>query len=570
MSDPREKQNGARENAGVINNNTVLALQFGRARSSHFRHLARAVGIDVKTMSSAQVRSRAKDFVPRHLRRRTTAHARRKKMPPRKKNHTNTKNFDKMRTHHRDETKMVVEQTATSSQARKLSTHRWHSKRMEMVDLWGYKVGLHRKDRGIRAAYRSQRDICTLHDMSYYECVQLRGDAFEEIQTLMKILTCQQDPISMDSMIEYSLPLFNENRALICLLKFSWSPSSKASANLWIHSAAFEESLETLSKVISQKNEERNWNLKLAKLKSVRYEIRGTKAMSIAEHSLSKIGWDFSKTKKALAKMSKSKHSNMALIYPESKNSYENFSSLPTLLALHSQISGFGFSEPHWKKRAGIYGECVEIIVPEHIAGCVWLGLVMGCGHVVGIQERRILRAELGFATFPWDYIETGAGKREWARIGKKIIDNRMRRPKGKRRPILTERKRFIPQTERIENWNKDTIWRENLLFERKKDGLVGVVLEAQSKGIPIAGSDIVLASETTKDFIVGTVTFGGYSYGRGKGFCIGFVTGAAYILSTQHESTSDKELPSASFIVIDMFSGQRSTVKFVGNLLAL
>ncbi|KAH6922269.1 hypothetical protein HPB50_011366 [Hyalomma asiaticum] len=53
---------------------------------------------------------------------------------------------------------------------------------------WGYRVPLHPTDKGIRAAYRGSAKHVLLHDVSYYNCVELIGSA-ETLVSKLALLT---------------------------------------------------------------------------------------------------------------------------------------------------------------------------------------------------------------------------------------------------------------------------------------------------------------------------------------------------------------------------------------------
>lgn len=69
----------------------------------------------------------------------------------------------------------------SSSSRRVLETHAWHAKRFEMAVVGSCWVGLARRDRGLRAAYRSFAEHCIAWDATFENCVQ--GDAEEETKT---------------------------------------------------------------------------------------------------------------------------------------------------------------------------------------------------------------------------------------------------------------------------------------------------------------------------------------------------------------------------------------------------
>ncbi|KAL1418902.1 hypothetical protein MTO96_025576 [Rhipicephalus appendiculatus] len=99
--------------------------------------------------------------VPRHMRRRTPD-------PPKSKRPS--------RKHRRRPRNLLAEYARRQRRHVWLETHIWHAKRFKMADLWGYRVPLHPTDKGIRAAYRGSAKHVLLHDLSYYNCIELIGN----------------------------------------------------------------------------------------------------------------------------------------------------------------------------------------------------------------------------------------------------------------------------------------------------------------------------------------------------------------------------------------------------------
>lgn len=56
-----------------------------------------------------------------------------------------------------------------------LETHVWHAKRMKMIRLWKFKIGIKTYQKRYRAAIRAARAGSTIHDASYYYMLALSG-----------------------------------------------------------------------------------------------------------------------------------------------------------------------------------------------------------------------------------------------------------------------------------------------------------------------------------------------------------------------------------------------------------
>lgn len=130
--------------------------------------------------------------VPRHMRRRTVSHDKRR-LPKRlqlKIAHEPDppKSKRPSRKHRRRPRNLLAEYARRQRRHVWLETHIWHAKRFKMADLWGYRVPLHPTDKGIRAAYRGSAKHVLLHDLSYYNCIELIGNE-ETLVSRLALLT---------------------------------------------------------------------------------------------------------------------------------------------------------------------------------------------------------------------------------------------------------------------------------------------------------------------------------------------------------------------------------------------
>lgn len=67
-----------------------------------------------------------------------------------------------------------------------LSTHLWASRRMRMVNYYGYKVALSPNNKSFRSAYRFSKHSCTLSDLSFYHTITLT--ATQSVQNLPPLI----------------------------------------------------------------------------------------------------------------------------------------------------------------------------------------------------------------------------------------------------------------------------------------------------------------------------------------------------------------------------------------------
>lgn len=129
--------------------------------------------------------------VPRHMRRRAVSHDKRR-LPKRLKDKLANepdppKRKRPSRKHRRRPRNLLAEYARRQRRHVWLETHVWHAKRFKMADLWGYRVPLHPCDKGIRAAYRGSARHVLLHDLSYYNCIELIGEVEHLLEKLSLI-----------------------------------------------------------------------------------------------------------------------------------------------------------------------------------------------------------------------------------------------------------------------------------------------------------------------------------------------------------------------------------------------
>ncbi|KAH7976577.1 hypothetical protein HPB52_016443 [Rhipicephalus sanguineus] len=143
----------------------VQLFQFLGSRADEIASLVKDVERKYPKLISQQV--------PRHMRRRTPD-------PPKSKRPS--------RKHRRRPRNLLAEYARRQRRHVWLETHIWHAKRFKMADLWGYRVPLHPTDKGIRAAYRGSAKHVLLHDLSYYNCIELIGNE-EMLVSKLALLT---------------------------------------------------------------------------------------------------------------------------------------------------------------------------------------------------------------------------------------------------------------------------------------------------------------------------------------------------------------------------------------------
>jgi ribonuclease P/MRP protein subunit POP1 len=69
----------------------------------------------------------------------------------------------------------------------------WHTKRMKMQDIWGYRIASRPNTKSVRITYRSFTRLSIVHDASYMGCIELHGD-YKEIITALNTVTDAGSP----------------------------------------------------------------------------------------------------------------------------------------------------------------------------------------------------------------------------------------------------------------------------------------------------------------------------------------------------------------------------------------
>ncbi|KAF7365276.1 Ribonucleases P/MRP protein subunit POP1 [Mycena venus] len=135
-----------------------------------------------KTASGAS-NQRVWQTLPRHLRRRAASHdVRRVPLRLREKakqemNAVKKKALARFRPKQGKDKRLSRTETFLKRQRDKswLETHIWHSKRMRMQNLWGYRLAVTPTEKAFRPSHRASVHGSILHDASYQSTIQLQG-----------------------------------------------------------------------------------------------------------------------------------------------------------------------------------------------------------------------------------------------------------------------------------------------------------------------------------------------------------------------------------------------------------
>lgn len=205
--------------------------------------------------------------VPRHMRRRAVSHDKRR-LPKRLREKIAhepdpPKSKRPSRKHRRRPRNLLADYARRQRRHVWLETHIWHAKRFKMADLWGYRIPLQPTDKGIRAAYRGSAKHVLVHDLSYFNCIELIGSA-EELVSKLALITSADAGLTFGAKSylpgtrEGSVMLYRRGRypfGAIGPVRFLWRPAREQTADgesagrqlwLWVHPTIHSEVSEEL------------------------------------------------------------------------------------------------------------------------------------------------------------------------------------------------------------------------------------------------------------------------------------------------------------------------------------
>ncbi|XP_043972906.1 ribonucleases P/MRP protein subunit POP1 [Gambusia affinis] len=182
--------------------NHITAGAFARARAAEVSAMLKAA---TQTMGSSHVFQ----ALPKHMRRRATSHNT-KRLPRRLRdvaNRMKRKSLlaglkkkkepvkSKSRKARRRHGNLLMEFNRRQRKNIWLETHIWHAKRFHMVKKWGYCLGVRPTYKCYRPCYRAMSSHCLLQDLSYYCCIELKGEEDKLLAALTQ-LTCKEAGMS--------------------------------------------------------------------------------------------------------------------------------------------------------------------------------------------------------------------------------------------------------------------------------------------------------------------------------------------------------------------------------------
>jgi len=325
-------------------------------------------------------------------------------------------------------------------------------------------------DKGNRAAYKNSAYVVTLHDASYYECLQVHG-SMEELKQFVHpdhgmIRASTSDPFHSYAREQSGL-VFSHDGQLIGPVRFlPVQGKEEVSLMIWLHPAIYED----VQKAIEQYSSANKTSLKSNSRRGefVRYELYGPRAnlllqslLRVTERSDDYEKWkslSFLRTcaelpdrvvlslevedprahfpppaaKKVLSQKQEpspvdlEKVSQLVAHWPASSSSTSPFwtyehdpsapvpSATPIPILLIQRPGGERSYEPaldDTKQHNKHLGSGWDLIVPRHCGMAFWRSLVFAGARVMGLNSRRQLELERGSMSFPLDFIDTQAGQ---------------------------------------------------------------------------------------------------------------------------------------------------------------
>ncbi|CEI98691.1 hypothetical protein RMCBS344292_12794 [Rhizopus microsporus] len=163
----------------------------------------------------------------------------------------------------------------------------WHTKRMKMVNMWGYRIASKPNTKSARTVYKSFTRLCIAHDASYMACIELRGE-FNEICKAMSSITDLALPSVASERYIKGTRIGHSNlyehlgypSNLICPITFLWKPSRDV-LWIWIHPSAYQEAIHFIEKSIN----EQNLTVQLIDLRQeiLRFELVGPRSTALLQ-----------------------------------------------------------------------------------------------------------------------------------------------------------------------------------------------------------------------------------------------------------------------------------------------
>lgn len=137
-----------------------------------------------------------------------------------------------------------------------LETHIWHAKRFHMTEKWGYKLANFPNDKSFRANYRAVAKHCLIQDLSFLNCIEIKGP--QELLTTTLKRHCDQTTLTFGAKVflggqrEGKVTFYKREscpKFPIGNVQFLWNSKTNGTEKtvwIWVHPAFVDEVLSEL------------------------------------------------------------------------------------------------------------------------------------------------------------------------------------------------------------------------------------------------------------------------------------------------------------------------------------
>ncbi|KAG8036912.1 hypothetical protein G9C98_004234 [Cotesia typhae] len=132
-----------------------------------------------------------------------------------------------------------------------LETHIWHAKRFHMTEKWGFKIAHFSNDKASRSCYRTVKGHCTIQDISYYNCLELKGPV-DVLVTALKVHCKYEKSFGANAYKkgdrEGSLTFYRANGCPVGVINFMWRLDCLGDKTMWmwVHPSLIKDVLDEL------------------------------------------------------------------------------------------------------------------------------------------------------------------------------------------------------------------------------------------------------------------------------------------------------------------------------------
>ncbi|KAG1501966.1 hypothetical protein G6F54_002681 [Rhizopus delemar] len=457
----------------------IDASKFAMARISEINSMQSAI-----KKASYALNELAFQSLPRGLRRRTASHNL-NRLPARLRAKAAKETFQsssnatlkrkKVRKIKRP-VKLVDEYLRRQKTKKWLETHMWHTKRMKMTNIWGYRIASKPNVKSSRITYKSFTRLCIAHDASYMACVELKGQ-FNDIGKALNTITDLGLPSVMSERYIKGNRIGHSNlyehlgypTKLICPISFLWKPSNDV-LWLWIHPSAYHEALQ----FIQQSIHEQQLTVEINDLRQeiLRFELIGPRSTALLQTVLDPVSdekhegnklWKDLKSLRSSCSLSpgsvigllvndprlnetrksliEKKITEYALNQRRENNLVPGTKLEPTPEDGQIPLLLFQRGAPVYQQ-AGITNcplsssELIEgwtLILPRGWGMAFWKSLIFAGARVAGFEDMRAMHFETGHSYFPHDFPGTRAFEIQRELVRKEAEEIWKKKPPAKR-----------------------------------------------------------------------------------------------------------------------------------------